>query len=120
MIYCFIYTKKFIQNIFFSYDRNSSKWISKLAQSLKGNAIGSGICVDNVIVDKWDATGTELSLQNRPLPDSKKYDLKFILERDNFGFYKFFRISDDKLLLNESLDNLKKFMLERNPQYYCV
>ena len=109
-----------IQNIFFSYDRNSSKWISKLAQSLKGNAIGSGICVDNVIVDKWDATGTELSLQNRPLPDSKKYDLKFILKRDNFGFYKFFRISDDKLLLNESLDNLKKFMLERNPQYYCV
>lgn len=43
-----------IDNIFFSFDRNTSKWISKLATSKTGNAVADGITVDNVQIDTWE------------------------------------------------------------------
>lgn len=56
-----------IYNQFFSYDRNSSKWIAKLARSISGDVLpeeqqttshqydseADGVCVDTVEIDKW-------------------------------------------------------------------
>lgn len=85
-----------IDNIYFSYDRNSSKWITKLGQSTKNNPNASGICMENPLIDSDNLPfERELYLKNRPLPDgdiNTNYFLKFEFERDNFGFYNYFTI----------------------------
>lgn len=60
-----------IDNIFFSFDRDTSKKISKLATSLQGNGNADGICYDS---------DYKLYLVNRPLP--KEGLIVFTIERD--------------------------------------
>lgn len=78
-----------IDNIFFSFDRNTSKYISKLAMSTKDSSSAEGVCVEDPRIDKWQEIdyivrdpktgiiinrgtgyGTKLSLENRPLPET--------------------------------------------------
>ena len=76
-----------IDNIFFSFDRNTSKYISKLAMSSANSSSAEGVCVEDPRIDKWTAGvfevqkangttdrligwGTKLSLKNRPLPET--------------------------------------------------
>ena len=48
-----------IDNVFFSFDRNTSKWISKLATtSIKSND-KDGIVLHNVLLDQWDTEHIE-------------------------------------------------------------
>lgn len=82
-----------IDNIYFSYDRNASKWIAKLGQSTKGSTNANGVCVENPLIENGFVQ--QLYLEDRPVPDgeiNENYFLEFELKRDNFGFYKYFEI----------------------------
>lgn len=80
-----------IDNIFFTYDRNSSKWISKLSQAMSTKPSVNGICMTNPLIEGQEFS-QQLYFKNRPVPekDEKYYD--FELVRDNFGFWKYFKI----------------------------
>ena len=103
-----------IDNVYFSYDRNTSKWISKLGMSTLGSGNENGICMEDPII-KSGSFSQKLYLKNRPLPgeedENHKFTYKFYLARDNFGYYKYFRISgNDTLVLNGSIADLEKLM----------
>ena len=67
-----------IDNIFFSFDRNTSKYISKLAMSSANSTSAEGVCVDDPRIDLWKSQRignstyicTKLSLMNRPIPET--------------------------------------------------
>ena len=105
-----------IDNIFFSFDRNTSKWISRLAMSSANSSSAEGICVDDPRIDTWpqyennpEQKFTTLSLQNRPLPDtnvSTGVTIDFVFswvdekQKENNVFpYNYFDIVNDKLVL---------------------
>ncbi len=85
-----------IDNIFFSFDRNTSKWIAKLGTSVAGSSFADGVVMeDNVIKDSsWS---TKLSLANRTLPsgDDISSNIEYIQERDNYGNHNRFHIIKD-------------------------
>lgn len=109
-----------IDNIPFSFDRNTSKWIAKLGTSHSESSFADGITLTNVIVDDVDykiqvpyttKTGEEkiatftvaescrnkyigtLLLKNRVLPSSQlPYVITYSLQRDQYGNYKKFEI----------------------------
>lgn len=115
-----------IYNMYFSFNRDTSKWISKLGNSDRSNNWAEGVTLDNVIFDnnleliteesiskyEYDSQykaeqdslplplykiGT-LSLENKNLIDSgvTKTKISYSLERDNYGNYKKFRILREK------------------------
>lgn len=124
-----------IYNQFFSFDRNTSKWISKLGISNSNSDFKDGVTLDNNIIDN-NLTSLEelasndleklyckdedtyypiigkLSLENRTLPtgDGVKPKISFKLVRDNYGNHKNFKIlqkdNDYFLCLNGSAINL--------------
>ena len=121
-----------IDNVFFSFDRNTSKWISKLATtSIKSND-KNGIVLHNVLLDQWDTEHIEkikihkynendkptvecyvkLDTYNIPLPNDDKtgvnYTINYILNRDNKNYYKYFRIGE----INE--DIIDEYQEEEN------
>lgn len=101
-----------IDNVYFSFDRNTSKWISKLGTTSKYSTSADGITLDNVQIDKWhnedieftDDEGTItknctfaiLDIVNRPLPNTDKTGVEarfqYELVRDSFKKYKHFTI----------------------------
>lgn len=131
-----------IDNIFFSYDRNASKWIAKLGMSnALDSACADGICFNNltgneyggVNIDRWkhqvsimdsgkevtDVFVQSLDIKNRILPkDAQSLILDFKLERDNFRNDSYFGISDDGLIYitKTNLEALKKHLLKAEPQ----
>jgi hypothetical protein len=120
-----------INNIPFSFNRDTSKWIAKLGTSHTENSFADGITLNNVIVGEQNKDiyikyikkdGTEgvhkhtlninddkfigaLSLSNRVLPDETVfYTIKYDLVRDNYGNYKMFEISETPIATIESGD----------------
>lgn len=93
-----------VYNQFFSFDRNTSKWISKLGASITGSPYAGGVTLDNVEIDDYifasednpHLVGT-LSFSNRELPtgDSISYEITYQLERDNYQNYKNFIVKQD-------------------------
>lgn len=80
-----------IDNMYFSFDRNTSKWISKLAASTSSNPIAGIISVNNVAIDTWNADGTLISYNG----NFKTSDpISFILEPDSEKNYNLFEISE--------------------------
>ena len=116
-----------IDNVYFSYDRNSSKWISKLGMSTLGSGNESGVCMKNPVITS-SGLSQKLYLKNRPLPTEKEEDCTFTfsLQRDNFGYYKFFNINDGVLSISTaSYMLLRKYMytiagVPREPVIPCV
>ena len=103
-----------VYNQYFSFDRNTSKWITKLGTSLTGSNMADGVTLSNVIIPN-NAYGTttpyvvgELSLSNRLLPsgDGITYEIEYELCHDNYGNYKAFKIEK----INEGSDD--------NPDYH--
>lgn len=93
-----------IYNQYFSFDRNTSKWITKLGVSHADNDFSDGVVLTNNIIPNDAKAGDEigqLKLANRTLPegDGVSVDIQFQLERDNFGNCDSFQIVGDKLLL---------------------
>lgn len=88
-----------IYNQYFSFDRNTSKWITKLGVSHTGNDFADGITLsNNIIPNNGGYKIGELSLSNRELPQGEgiSYRIKYSLQRDNFGNWKKFDIKEEK------------------------
>lgn len=89
-----------IDNIHFSFNRDTSKWISKLASSGSLSTSADGIVLSNVVIDDWetkdDMKSTKLGLVNRSLPNTQntglEIELTYEIVKDNFGMYKHFKI----------------------------
>lgn len=87
-----------IYNQYFSFDRNTSKWITKLGVSKTGNDFSDGITLeDNVIYG--NSFSAKLNLSNRTLPSGTNVEpeITYTLERDNWGNYKYFTIEGGEL-----------------------
>lgn len=105
-----------IYNSYFSFDRNTSKWISKLGISKTGNDFSDGITLQNNIItgDSWS---TSLSLSNRNLPvgEGINVSVSYELVRDQFGNYKKFEINNGTIRLkNISYNSLKSELYQRD------
>lgn len=82
-----------IYNQFFSFDRNTSKWITKLGISTYNNYFSDGVTLESVIIndDNWTAN---LHLSNRNLPTGTGVEstIEYELIRDNYKNYELFEI----------------------------
>lgn len=88
-----------IYNQYFSFDRNTSKWIAKLGVSHTDNDFADGVTLSNNVIPNEAKAGYEigkLHLANRNLPSGKgiTYSIKYKLGRDSFGNYKNFKIKE--------------------------
>ena len=94
-----------IDNIYFSFDRNTSKWISKLGTTNKQSTSADGIVLDTPLIDEWKNDRTTLDIVNRPLPNSDKTGIittkTFRLVRDIYKNYDKFKIDGDQLILED-------------------
>lgn len=89
-----------IDNVHFSFNRDTSKWISKLASSGSLSTSADGIVLSNVVIDDWETKDdmklTKLGLVNRSLPNTQntglEIELTYEIVKDNFGMYKHFKI----------------------------
>lgn len=89
-----------IDNIHFSFNRDTSKWISKLASSGSLSTSADGIVLSNVVIDDWETKDdmklTKLGLVNRSLPNTQntglEIELTYEIVKDNFGMSKHFKI----------------------------
>lgn len=88
-----------IYNQYFSFDRNTSKWIAKLGTSTANNDFSDGITLDNTIIEDGNWR-TKLSISNRNLPQNVQYTVKYKLERDPYENYKKFKIDGDEISLS--------------------
>lgn len=89
-----------IYNQYFSFDRNTSKWISKLGVSHIGNDFSDGVVLSNNIIPNEAKSGYrigELSLANRTTPTGQDVscEIKYTLEHDNFKNYNNFEIKQE-------------------------
>lgn len=86
-----------IYNQYFSFDRNTSKWITKLGISKTGNSFSDGVTLSENII-KNNATKGQLvgvlDLANRTLPKGDNIEVikSFELVRDNFRNWEKFEI----------------------------
>lgn len=135
-----------IDNMFFSYDRNSSKWIAKLgASNTLDNSCADGICFgglgDNTLggvnIDLWERQPTimdsgkpvhnvyvqKIDVKNRILPKNAKSIIKtFTIERDNFRNDQYFGITDEGLIYITRTNMLRLLdkLLKTEPQIPVV
>ena len=86
-----------IYNSFFSFDRNTSKWIAKLGISHFGSDFEDGVTLDDVVI-KGDNFSTGLHLSNRTLPTGSgiTVNVTYELEPDIYHNYDNFKIINDK------------------------
>lgn len=105
-----------IYNSFFSFDRNTSKWISKLGVSKKGSDYADGITLDENILQS-DSFSTTLSLSNRTLPsgDGVNVSVSYELAPDIYGNYKNFQINGNTLTFIGSYNSILSELYERDP-----
>lgn len=93
-----------IDNIYFSFDRNTSKWISKLGTTSSVSTSADGIVLKSAVLEEWEDYGeykaTTLDIVNRALPNNDKTGViinkEFTLVRDNFNHYRNFDIINTK------------------------
>lgn len=101
-----------IDNMYFSFDRDTSKWIAKLGMSKAGNSFSEGIVLTENIFSKEDLTKNGNKIGDLDclveLPDEKtniRYVKKFTLQHDNFGNYKkYFEIRNNALYLKSGVN----------------
>ena len=104
-----------IYNQYFSFDRNTSKWIAKLGISNFNNDFSDGITLENNIIES-DNFSTTLHLSNRniPLGDGVSYRIEYSLEKDNFQNYKLFTINKDTLTFTGKYNNITSEFYKRD------
>ena len=78
-----------IYNQYFSFDRNTSKWITKLGVSHSDNDFSDGVVLSNNVIPNDAKSGYrigELSLANRTLPEGEgvSVEVQYELVRDNY------------------------------------
>lgn len=90
-----------IYNQYFSFNRNTSKWIAKLGISKHDNDFSDGVTLTKNIIEPYNGKEQhlvgELQLDNRNLPsgDGVIYDIDYSLERDIYKNYEYFKIWKD-------------------------
>lgn len=94
-----------IDNIFFSFNRNTSKWISKLGTTNADSTSADGITLSKVVFEKA-SDKAYLGLANRALPNDKGTGLpdvyfEYSIIDDNFGNHKMFKIGEEEDIVNE-------------------
>ena len=90
-----------ISNQYFSFDRNTSKWITKLGISNAGNNFSDGVCLSDNIIPNNAKNGYPigtLSLANRTLPEGEGISVLtyYTLDRDSLGNFNYFDIKYQK------------------------
>ena len=90
-----------ISNQYFSFDRNTSKWITKLGISNAGNNFSDGVCLSDNIIPNNAKSGYrvgELSLANRILPEGGDISTftYYTLDRDSLENFNYFDIKYQK------------------------
>lgn len=106
-----------IYNQFFSFDRNTSKYISKLGISKFNSTFSDGITLeDNIITE--EGLNTTLHLSNKILPtgDNISYTITYNLVRDNYSNYKLFNINTDKLHFIGNYSDIISEFYQRDPK----
>lgn len=92
-----------IDNMYFSFNRETSKWFAKLAMSVTGNALARGITVEDPIIDPTSSVYTSaLALTN--IDYDSNSTLTFTLLPDKWENYKKFDIEDGELTTSSSND----------------
>lgn len=84
-----------IDNIYFSFDRNTSKWISKLGITKADNSFSNGIVLTENRFKRGQKKIGKFTITGINVPDVKtgvSTDYVYTLQRDNFGYYKLFEI----------------------------
>ena len=113
-----------IYSSFFSFDRNTSKWIAKLGISKVGNDFSDGVCLSNNEIPNTAQSGSyvgTLSLENRTLPSGDKVTnyVTYTLERDNLQNYKYFKIvyvpKDLELTIGSAVTDYKETYSKDHP-----
>lgn len=103
-----------IDNMYFSFNRDTSKWITKLATSNATSNDADGIVLkEGSIIDNWVRSAT-LDIVNRALPTVGIIRKTFKLERDIRQNYKLFTINGDQLTPKISITDLEKYMKDTN------
>ncbi len=104
-----------IYNQYFSFDRNTSKWIAKLGVSHYDNDFSDGVTLENNIIS-GNNFSTTLHLSNRTLPtgDNVVVEISYELVRDNYGNYKNFNINGDTLTFTGNYDDITSEFYERD------
>lgn len=108
-----------IYNSFFSFDRNTSKLISKLGITNDSFDGGNIIIANNVIKDNnWEST---IDISESLKPKEGEPDITFTKDHDNFGNWKLFDIikinkTTSKIRLAQGVDyeQIKSELYERN------
>lgn len=90
-----------IYNQYFSFDRNTSKWISKLGISHANNDFSDGVVLSENTIPNNAKSGDiigKLDLANRTLPEGNgiSVSITYEIDRDAFGNYKLFEIDNSK------------------------
>lgn len=101
-----------ISNQYFSFDRNTSKWITKLGISNAGNDFSDGVCLSDNIIPNNAKSGYQigtLSLANRTLPKGEGISVftYYTLDRDSLGNFNYFDIKYRKYQI---VDNKKSYI----------
>lgn len=105
-----------IYNSFFSFDRNTSKWISKLGISKRGSSYADGVTLDdNIIYSNSFSTGISLSNRTLPQGDGINVQVQYELVPDIYGNYKNFQINGNTLIFTGSYNSIKSELYERDP-----
>ena len=91
-----------ISNIFFSFDRNTSKSISKLGVSNNSYLYADGITLENNIIESSDYS-SQLIIKGKDYPIK---EVTYSLQKDPFGNFKKFEIRKNKS--NQDILALKK------------
>lgn len=100
-----------IYNQYFSFDRNTSKWITKLGISNAGNDFSDGVCLSDNIIPSNAKNGYQigtLSLANRTLPEGEGISVftYYTLDRDSLGNFNYFDIKYQKYqIVNNKKEN---------------
>lgn len=100
-----------IDNIYFSFDRNTSKWIGKLGICKEGNSFSDGIVLSNNIIRRGEKRIGKLNVVDAQIPKLETgigSSLRFTICRDNFNNYRMFHIEgtgdEQWLCLNDGVD----------------
>lgn len=106
-----------IYNQFFSFNRDTSKWIAKLGISTHGNSFSDGVTLSNPIIDgnSWSA---DLYLDNRVIPsgDGIIVEKEFELVRDNYQNYTKFKIQGSKLIFTGNYEDITSELYQRDEE----
>lgn len=123
-----------INNIYFSFDRNTSKWIAKLGISDSRNNFSDGVTLSNNIIPNDAQVGDTiglLSLSNRNLPTGNgiQTQIYYTLERDclqnwrNFKIvYRTYQLQDGEKVYGEeiTLDDIKQGVSQLFDSFLCL